>query len=116
MAVPSTKSEYDSTMIAKPNTVQRIARSMFRSLRRTKCVRMLLTKAVDGASIVADAVDITAESTAPKKSTRSQSGMWSRTSVGNRRCGSVASMSCALLGITRMAAMTMNIGTNAKRM
>ena len=71
---------------------------------------------VAGASIVADAVDITAESTAPKKSTRSQSGMWSRTSVGNRRCGSVASMSCALPGITRMAAMTMNIGTNAKRM
>ena len=30
---------------------------------------------LDGASIVAEAVDITAESTAPKKSTRSHIGM-----------------------------------------
>ena len=39
------------------------------------CESTFSTKVVEGASIVADAVDITAESTAPKKSTRSHIGM-----------------------------------------
>ena len=56
-------------------TVARIVRISFFSLMCVKFFSTFSTKVVDGARIVAEAVDITAESTAPKKRTRSHIGM-----------------------------------------
>ena len=49
---------------------------------------MFSTKVVEGASKVADAVDMMADSSAPKNAICSASGMRSITSVGSTFCGS----------------------------
>ena len=77
---------------------------------------MFSTKAVEGASSVADAVDMMADSSAPKNAICSASGMRSITSVGSSFCGSSASSAAAVSGITSTAAVTTNIGTKANRM
>ena len=64
-----------STATAKTVSVARMQVSSLSGEIRTKPFRTFCTKVVDGASIVAEAVDITADKTAPKKSTRSHPGM-----------------------------------------
>jgi hypothetical protein len=76
---------------------------------------MFSTKVVEGASRVAEAVDLMADSSAPKNATCSATGMCSITRVGSTFCGSSASRP-AVPGMTSSAAMTTNMGTKANAM
>ena len=70
---------------------------------------MFSTNVVEGASKVAEAVDMMADSSAPKKAT-CNNGMRSITRVGSTFWGSFLSSACAVSGITRPAAVTTNMG------
>lgn len=74
---------------------------------------MFSTNVVEGASKVADAVDMMADRSAPKNATCSINGMRSITRVGNTFWGSSLSSACAVSGITKTAAVTTNIGMKA---
>ena len=65
---------------------------------------------------VAEAVDLMAESSAPKNSTCMAKGMYSSTKVGMTFCGSSLSRVAAFSGITISALTTMNMGTKANTM
>ncbi len=95
------------------NTVTRIARSSRLSGSAWKFFRMFSTKVVEGASSVAEAVDMMADSSAPKNSTCSHTGMRSITSVGRIFCVSSCASFSATSGITMKAATPMKIGTKA---
>jgi len=92
----------------------RMARNSRRSDSGWKFFRMFSTKVVDGASSVAEAVDMIADSRAPKNSTCSHTGMRSITSVGRIFWVSSLASSAATSGMITKAATPMNIGTKAK--
>ena len=81
---------------------------------------MFSTKVTDGANSVADAVDLIADSNAPKNSTCIRKGMWSFTSVGRiiwlSAFTPVLSSASTVPGMMIIALVTRNIGTNANRM
>jgi len=70
----------------------------------------------DGASSVAEAVDLIADSSAPKNSTCITNGILSSTSVGSTFCGSSLISAAASCGIRISALVTRNIGTKANTM
>ena len=78
--------------------------------------QMFSTKVTDGASSVADAVDLMADSSAPKNSTCITNGIFSSTSVGSTFCGSSLISALACSGMMISALVTRNIGTKANRM
>jgi len=78
-------------------------------------LRMFSTKLVEGASKVADEVDLMADSSAPKNSTCMTKGILSMTRVGNTFCGSCPSSSAASRGMMISALVTRNMGTKAKK-
>ena len=91
----------------------RIAFSSLWSLRGIRFLKTFSTKVVVGASIVAEAVDITADKTAPKNIILSHRGMYSLMNVGRISCGASAISLEASSGAPTVAAMTINIGTKA---
>ena len=74
---------------------------------------MFSTKLVDGANNVADAQDLIADNSAPKKITCAMNGIFVRIRVGRIFCGSLAKNSLVSAGMISTAHATMNIGTNA---
>ena len=78
--------------------------------------QMFSVKVTLGASRVADAVDLMAESSAPKNRTCIANGIFSRTSVGRTFCGSSLSRVAVSSGMISSALATRNIGTKANRM
>ena len=103
-----------STHTVKISTEMRMALSVTASLmpgRRLR--RMFSTKVVEGASSVAEAVDMMADSSAPKNATCSATGMRSSTSVGSSFCGSSLSSAPAASGMMSTAAATTNMGIKA---
>ena len=77
---------------------------------------MFSTKVVVGASSVAEAQDLMAESKAPKNTTCMMKGIFCITSVGSTFCGSSAISALVCSGITVSAVATRKIGTAANRM
>ena len=77
-------------------------------------LRMFSTKLVDGASKVAEEVDLMAETRAPKKKICATRGILLRIRVGNTFWGSLASRSAVSAGMMIKAEATMNMGTKAK--
>ena len=69
-----------------------------------------------GASKVAEAQDLMAESNAPKNSTCITKGIFSMTSVGSTFCGSSLINSAACSGMMSIALTTRNMGTKANTM
>ena len=105
------------TKALNSSTVTRIVHSSRRSdCRGTNWRQMFSTNVTDGASSVADAVDLSADSSAPKNSTCITSGMRSSTSVGSTFCGSSLISVPATSGMMISALVARNIGTNANRM
>ena len=78
--------------------------------------QMFSVKVTLGASNVAEAQDLMAESSAPKNSTCMTSGMRVMTRVGSTFCGSSCSSSAACSGMMSRALATRNMGTKANRM
>lgn len=77
---------------------------------------MFSVKVTLGASSVAEAQDLMADSSAPKNSTCMTSGILSITSVGSTFCGSSLSSSAVSCGMISSALATRNMGTKAKKM
>ena len=75
---------------------------------------MFSVKVTLGASKVAEAQDLMAESSAPKNSTCMANGILSITRVGSTFCGSSASRAVASAGMMMSALATRNMGTKAK--
>ncbi len=99
------------------STERRMALSVCASLRPGLMLRSTFsTNAVDGASMVAEAVDMMADSKAPKKAICSASGMWFITKAGRIFCGSSAISACTPSGMISTAAVTINMGTKANTM
>ncbi len=83
---------YTSTQTVNTTTVTRMALRVCASLMPGLRLRSTFsTNEVEGASMVADAVDMMAESNAPKKAICSATGMCSITRVGSIFCGSSSS-------------------------
>ncbi|MDT4843236.1 hypothetical protein FQZ97_771610 [compost metagenome] len=78
--------------------------------------QMFSVKVTLGASKVAEAVDLMADSSAPKNSTCITKGIFCSTSVGSTFCGSSFSSTATSSGMMRSALATRNIGTKANRM
>ena len=77
---------------------------------------MFSVKVTLGASKVADAHDLMADSKAPKNKTCMTNGICSMTKVGNTFCGSSAIKVAARSGMMIKALTTKNMGTNANKM
>ena len=80
---------YVSTQAVNTSTEIRMAlRVCWSVMPGRRLCRMFSTNVVEGASKVAEAVDMMAESSAPKKATCNMIGMCSITKVGSTFCGS----------------------------
>ena len=66
--------------------------------------------------MVAEAVEVMADSSAPKKAICTAKGMRSMTSVGRIFWGSSSISAAVTSGMTSTAAVTVNMGINANRM
>src|SRR6218665_1865467 len=92
--------EYSSTSAVNTKIVMRRGSSTWRWLMPGLMLRrMFSTKLVDGASSVADEVDLMADTSAPKKKICAMKGIFDKISVGSTFCGSLASSSLVSAGM-----------------
>ncbi|MCY1302980.1 hypothetical protein D9M70_526670 [compost metagenome] len=85
--------------MAQPTTVRRMASRNWRSsIAGRKRLRTFSVKVTDGASRVPEAVDMIAESSAPKNMICANSGVRSRIRCGRIICASSASQRCTIAG------------------
>src|SRR3990167_7250103 len=115
MAVHCIKIAYVNTRQVKTKSVTRMEHSTWRSVMPgLMFLRMFSTKLVEGASRVADEVDLIAATSAQKKNICATRGILLMISVGKTFCGSLASSSRVSFGMMISDEATMNMGTNAK--
>src|SRR5574343_1256764 len=113
MAVPCILMAYVSTSAVNTRMVMRKDSRIWRSVMPGRMFfRMFSTKLVEGASSVADEVDLMADTSAPKKKICAIRGILLMISVGSTFCGSLASNSRVSVGMMISAEATMNMGTN----
>src|SRR3990167_4937534 len=110
MAVPCIKIAYVNTRQVKTMSVTRMEHSTWRSVMPgLMFLRMFSTKLVEGASRVADEVDLIADTSAPKKKICATRGILLMISVGRTFWGSFASRSWVSTGMMISADATMNM-------
>src|SRR3954471_7852013 len=104
------------TRQVKPKSTSRFRRRKLRSLRRGKKGFMMFSlKLTEGASSVAEAQLLIAESSAPKNMICAKSGtIGERMRFGRMCCGSLSRFAATIFGSIRLAEYARNIGMNAK--
>src|SRR3954454_10228218 len=105
------------TRQVNPKSTSRFRRRKLRSLRRGKKGFMMFSlKLTEGASRVADAQLLIAESSAPKNMICAKSGtMGDRIRLGRMSWGSFSRFAATIFGSIRLAEYARNIGMKAKQ-